>query len=253
MFIKVENIVFSYDKGKNVIDNVSFSLRKGETLAVVGASGSGKSTLLRINAGILPNNHNNLLQGQVIINNKSASEYLRGGKLSFMFQEPTLFPNLNVKENIELPLKINKQTNPDKINYIIEAVGLQKFKNYLPQNLSGGMKTRVSLARSFVTNPELLLLDEPFSSLDVAWRDALYSELMQLKGENDTTVILVTHDISEALKLSDKVLCLSFDGKILIEQTNNINGEMHKIIEEKIIEDHRLRKMNEKKNIISYN
>ncbi len=251
MFVSSQNISFSYEKEHEVLKNVSFSVEKGETLAIVGASGSGKSTILRIIAGILPNKSENLLKGHIYIDDNSSSEYLKKGKLSFMFQEPTLFPNLNVKENIEIPLRVKRQSNPDKINYLIDIVGLKSFEGFLPNNLSGGMKTRVALARSFITNPELLLLDEPFSSLDVAWRDALYSELIQLRNDNNTTVILVTHDISEALRLSNKVLCLSFDGKILIEQTSNINGNLHKLIEEKIIEDHRLRKINEKKNIIS--
>lgn len=251
MFLSCNNISFAYKPGKRVLESIGFSINKGETLSIVGASGSGKSTILRLLAGILPLNSQNQFVGTVSINNQSPEDYVRGGKLSFMFQEPTLFPNLSVKENISLPLKVKKRPDDKKVNHLIEIVGLNGFENYLPNDLSGGMKTRVALARSFVTNPELLLLDEPFSSLDIAWQDALYHELKELKSEFDTTVILVTHDITEAIELSNKIICLSIEGKILLEEANTRSKELHTLIEETIISDHQLRKLNEKKNHIS--
>lgn len=251
MFMELNNIYFSHIKGKTVLNNVSFSLQKGETLAIVGASGSGKSTILRLISGILPVAKKNELSGKILINNQSPAEYVKEGKLSFMFQEPTLFPNLSVKENIALPLKVKNQSDEKKVNHLIEIVGLSGFEDYLPKDLSGGMKTRVALARSFVTNPELLLLDEPFSSLDIAWQDALYYELKELKNEFSTTVVLVTHDITEAIALSDKIICLSIEGKILLEEANTRSKELHALIEGTIIRDHQLRKLNEKKNHIS--
>ena len=237
--------------GISVIRDISFNINKGETLAIVGASGSGKSTILRLIAGILPSGKQNQFSGKLSINSQVPAEYVKEGKLSFMFQEPTLFPNLSVKENISLPLKIKGKPDAKKVSYLIEIVGLSGFENYLPKDLSGGMKTRVALARSFVTNPEFLLLDEPFSSLDIAWQDALYHELNELKNEFGTTVVLVTHDISEAIALSDKIICLSIEGKILLEEANTKSKELHTLIEGKIIRDHQLRKLNEKKNHIS--
>lgn len=251
MFLQLKDISFAHIKDRPVLSDISFSINKGETLAIVGASGSGKSTILRLIAGILPATKQNQFSGNISISTQSTVNYVKEGKLSFMFQEPTLFPNLSVKENIALPLKVKKKPDEKKVNHLIDIVGLSGFENYLPKNLSGGMKTRVALARSFVTNPELLLLDEPFSSLDIAWQDALYHELKELKNESGTTVILVTHDIGEAIELSDKIICISVEGKILLEETNTKKGGLHSLIEETIIRDHQLRKLNEKKNHIS--
>ena len=259
MFINIKNLVFSYLlKAKLVLDDISLSIEKGETLAFVGASGSGKSTFLRILAGLIGKKKDNFLGGDIVIDTLTPLEYLKSRKLSFMFQEPALLPNCSVRKNVDLPLRIRgiqdgeaKKEFNKKVQEIIEIVGLSGYEDYLPKDLSGGMKTRTSLARSFVTNPELLLLDEPFSSLDCAWRDALYSELKQLRDENGTTIILVTHDIDEALSLSDKIVCLSHTGKILLTEKNNHHGNLAKLIQQIIIEDHQLRKFNEKKNPLS--
>lgn len=253
MYLNVKNISFSYNSSRKVLDNISFSVNKGETLAIVGASGSGKSTILRLIAGILPNGNQNEYTGIIEIDDKSPKDFLKNGKLSFMFQEPTLFPNLNVKENIEVPLKIKNNLDTTKITELIDTVGLNGFENYLPKDLSGGMKTRVSLARSFTTDPDLLLLDEPFSSLDIAWKDALYFELNELQIKHNTTIVLVTHDIKEALELSNKVLCISTDGKVLIEETSNEDGYLYDLIEKNIIEDHNLRNKSEEEDFIFNN
>lgn len=253
MYINVRNISFSYNNSRKVLDDISFSVIKGETLAIVGASGSGKSTILRLIAGILPEGTQNRFKGEIIVDDNSPIDFLKQGKLAFMFQEPTLFPNRNVKENIEIPMHIKNCLDNQKIDELIETVGLKGFENYLPKDLSGGMKTRVSLARSFVTNPDLLLLDEPFSSLDIAWKDALYFELNELQSKHNTTIVMVTHDIKEALELSDKVLCISTEGKVLIEETSNEDGYLFELIENKIIEDHNLRKRIEEKDIIYSN
>lgn len=229
---------------------MSFSLNKGETLAIVGVSGSGKSTILRLIAGLLPNKSNQLV-GSVKIKEESPSSYIKKGRLGFMFQEPTLFPNLTVKENIELPLQIKNQLDEKKILQLIETVGLKGYEGYLPKSLSGGMKTRVSLARSFVSNPELLLLDEPFSSLDIAWKDALYVELKELRNTYETTVVLVTHDILEAIELGDKIICISIEGKILLEENNIKDESLYSRIEETIINDHNLKRDSEKRTYIS--
>lgn len=215
MFIQVENIDFSYTPGTPVLRDVSFDLGKGETLAVVGASGCGKSTLLRIIAGILPQPGLHKLDGEVVINGRTADEYRRSGKLAFMFQEATLMPNLTVRDNIAFPLKIKGLRNDERINELIEAVGLSDFASYLPKHLSGGMKTRVALARSFVTGPELLLMDEPFAALDIAWKSKLYIELEVLAAQFATTVVFVTHDVQESLLLSDRLVVLGRFGKII--------------------------------------
>ncbi|MBK7233551.1 MAG: ATP-binding cassette domain-containing protein [Saprospiraceae bacterium] len=128
-----------------------------------------------------------------------------------MFQEATLMPHLTVRENIELPLKIKGSNSPQKIAELIKAVGLEEYANYLPQQLSGGMKTRVALARAFVTEPELLLLDEPFSALDIGWKSDLYKRLVSLFH---TTLVIVTHDVQEAILLADEIIVLNRKGSI---------------------------------------
>lgn len=239
MFVQLKNVEFSYGL-RQILNNISFSIEQGETVAVVGASGSGKSTLLRLISGILPH-LDNTFSGLVDINTITPGDYLRKSKLAFMFQRPTLFPNLSVKENIEMPLKIQRKIDKKKINNLIRTVGLKGYEDYLPKQLSGGMKTRVALARSFVTTPELLLLDEPFSSLDIAWKDTLYHELKQLVKSFNTTVVLVTHDINEAITLSDKIICLGKKGEVIFCANNDKTNALRFLVEEIIISDHALR------------
>jgi ABC-type nitrate/sulfonate/bicarbonate transport system ATPase subunit len=240
MFVSVNNLDFSFANGKSVLRDISVSLNKGETLAVVGASGCGKSTLLRILSGILPNNANQTVGGNITIKGVSPDEYRKLGKLAFMFQESTLMPNLSVRDNIAFPLKIKGLGLDQKVDALIDAVGLSDFADYLPSQLSGGMKTRVALARSFVTGPELLFLDEPFAALDIAWKSKLYRELEKLLEMHDTTVIFVTHDVQEALLLSDDVTVLSKEGSVsatyeivseksISQRVNDISGFMAEV------------------------
>lgn len=240
--IHAKDISFHYSEGKQVLQNISFDLEKGKTLAIVGASGCGKSTLLRIISGILPCTNSNRLHGTLLVENQTPDQYRQTGKLAFMFQEATLMPHLTVKENIELPLKIKGSNDPQKVADLIKAVGLEEYANYLPKQLSGGMKTRVALARSFSTKPELLLLDEPFSALDIAWKSKLYVELERLREVTSTTVVVVTHDVQEALLLSDYVLVMNKNGAIeskktiqssysITERVKDISGYMNSVYE----------------------
>lgn len=242
MFLNSQHLNFAYTEQKPVLNDITFSLAKGKTLAIVGASGCGKSTLLRILSGILPNTNDNSLQGDISIDNLAPDQYRQTGKLAFMFQEATLMPHLTVKQNIELPLKIKGNPSEQTTNNLIKAVGLEEYSKYLPKQLSGGMKTRVALSRSFSTNPELLLLDEPFSALDIAWKSKLYVELEKLREETDTTVVVVTHDVQEALLLADHVLVMNSFGGIetrkeiksdysIMQRVNNISGYMNSIYE----------------------
>ncbi|MCO5277378.1 MAG: ABC transporter ATP-binding protein [Saprospiraceae bacterium] len=219
MSFNVSNISFSYSKGKQqILKDISFDIDRGKTLGIIGVSGTGKSTLLRIIADFIDTKDKRNLNGSVSFENASVNRLKENGKLSFMFQEPTLMPNLNVGENIILPLKIMKTTFTEEAEKTIKLVGLQNFKESYPSELSGGMKTRVALARSFITNPELLLLDEPFSSLDIGWKNKLYEELKQLQNINNTTILIVSHDIEEVLKIADKIILIGYDGSIIYEK-----------------------------------
>ncbi len=248
MFLRFKNVCFFYGK-RPVLNKVSFEVRSGSVFAIVGSSGSGKSTILRLIAGLLQENNENILTGKILIDGKTPLEYQQSGLLTLMFQSPNLFPNLSVRENISLPLEIMKCSNMELVDQMLNVVGLSAEHNILPRKLSGGMKTRVALARAFITRPQLLLLDEPFTALDVAWKDALYAELKELSRRFQTTVILVTHDIEEATLLADKILCLGIDGQVITQQQNTGMVEQQAIIKGLIIKDHKLRKDYEK---ISY-
>jgi len=216
--VELRNLFFAYRENQNVLNDISFSLEKSQTVAIVGASGCGKSTLLRVISSLLPSNESHNLEGDIQIKGISPNEYRKTGRLSFMFQEATLMPNLTVQQNINFPQQIRGIKDRNKTLDLLKTVGLEKFSGYLPTQLSGGMKTRVALARSFITEPELILLDEPFSALDIAWKSKLYNELEDLKNRYQSTVILVTHDIQEALLLSDKIIVLKNNGKIMGEE-----------------------------------
>lgn len=214
--INIDNLCFYFNEKEQVLDDISLSLKKGSFLSILGASGSGKSTLLRILSNILPANKKDKITGTVTIFGNSTREYLNTGRLSFMFQEASLMPNLTVRQNISFPLKLRgKIIDEALVNELLEIVGLTKDEEKYPSQLSGGMKTRVSLARAFVTKPELLLLDEPFSALDVSWRYELYNYMQIFKNKFNTTVLLVTHDIQESVVLADELVILSQKGNIL--------------------------------------
>jgi len=231
MKVELENVSFGYDKDNIVLDGISFTIESSESISIVGSSGCGKSTLLRIICGLLPDLPHQKLLGQIhlgglnVISEKSKWKDERSkGILGFMFQEHSLLPNLTVGENIHLPLKIIGKSNGGEqlVSEYLKLTGLEKWKNELPSMLSGGMKTRTALARTFISQPKLLLLDEPFSSLDVVWKAKLYEEVRKLRNISATTTILVTHDIFEAIFFSDIIVVL---------------GDNHKIIEKVSIRD----------------
>lgn len=214
--ILINNLNFSFNQDQKILNNINLTIKKSDFLAILGASGSGKSTLLRVISNILPASKEDSLTGEITIFGKKTKEYLNTGKLSFMFQEPSLMPNLSVRQNIGFPLKLRgEKINNNLIDELLQVVGLTDHQTKYPSELSGGMKTRVSLARAFMTEPEVLLLDEPFSALDISWRYELYSYLEKVATRFNTTVILVTHDIQEAILLGDNITIFSKKGEIL--------------------------------------
>ncbi|MCB0782541.1 MAG: ATP-binding cassette domain-containing protein [Flavobacteriales bacterium] len=221
-FITVEDVHFAYGAGPAVLNGLSFNftLRKGQTLAVVGGSGSGKSTLLRLIAGLLPGEPQDRFQGRITVGGLSPVDYRRAGGLSFIFQDPTLLDHMTVEENIALPLLTNraKSDHANDLCTVMEVVGMQDHARRLPRELSGGMRTRVSLARAFVNAPDALLLDEPFSALDIAWKSRLYGYFMELRERYHTTSVLVTHDIQEAAILGDHVLVIGNNGQVVFDK-----------------------------------
>lgn len=206
--IQVRNVSAVFpngDGGLQALDNVSFLVWPQEFICVLGPSGSGKSTLLRILAGLL-----RPTAGEVFYGDERLDGPRRG--TGFVFQKANLMPWRSVLENITLPLEIAGTQHSQAVAWaqeMVELVGLQGFERVLPRDLSGGMAQRVAIARALVYDPDVLLLDEPFGALDALTRERMGSELLRIWQARRKTVVMVTHSISEALFLADRVLVLS--------------------------------------------
>lgn len=193
------------NSGLKALDDISFSVSTEQFVCVLGPSGCGKTTLLRTLAGLL-----SPTSGEVIFENSPLVSPRQ--KVGMVFQKANLMPWRTVLENILLPLEIQhvpQQEALEKAQALIELVGLIGFENSLPRDLSGGMAQRVAIARALIHEPDLLLLDEPFGSLDALTRERMGSELTRIWQARRKTVIMVTHSISESLFLADRVLVLS--------------------------------------------
>lgn len=187
-----------------VLQNINFNIKQGESIALLGASGCGKSTLLRIIAGL-----EREYQGELLFHD----EEIKGPsiKRGMAFQEPRLFPWLTIEENIAFGLKngLSKDDKRIAVEEHMELVGLTNFRNVLPHQLSGGMQQRASIARALVNKPEILLLDEPFGALDALTRSNMQRELLKIWSREKITMILVTHDIEEAILLADRIFVMT--------------------------------------------
>ena len=189
-----------YANGTCAISGLHTTAEQGEFVAIVGPSGTGKTTLLNIIAGIDSEFSGNVVFDENISNGKN---------ISFMFQDSRLLPWLTVQKNIELVLKKNTSQKQTRISELLQKVGLNGIAERYPNQLSGGMKRRVSMVRAFVNQPQLLLMDEPFQSLDAPTAQELRAMLLELWEETNCTVILVTHSLREALTMADRVVFLS--------------------------------------------
>lgn len=207
--ISFHNISYSYQSPEeytNAIHNLSFSIEPGEFISVIGPSGCGKSTLLSIIAGLLQPD-----SGEIIFSDQLyANDPIR--PIGYMLQSDSLFPFRTVYRNCILGLEINHaltKSNTDYVRRLLEDYGLTAFADRHPQELSGGMRQRAALIRTLALRPELLLLDEPFSSLDYQTRLTVSDDICNKIRSEGKTTILVTHDLAEAISLSDRVLVLS--------------------------------------------
>jgi NitT/TauT family transport system ATP-binding protein len=188
------------DRGTLAIEDLSFSVAAGEFVSIVGPSGCGKSTLLRIAAGLV-----SPTSGEVLLSRSPV-------EVSMVFQDSRLLPWMTVEKNVSLPLRAKRSLDAaraERLAGLLELVGLEEFAAHLPHQLSGGMQQRVGIARALSTDPDLLLLDEPFGALDALTREALNLELMGVWERTRPTVLLVTHSISEAVLLSNRVIVMS--------------------------------------------
>jgi NitT/TauT family transport system ATP-binding protein len=191
--------------------DIELSILPGEKVALIGRSGCGKSTLLHVIAGLLTPS-----SGCVRIHGHQVTR--PSAKWNMMFQRPSLYPWMTVRQNAELGLLFAGKKDPAKIDHLLELVGLSDKAEINVQSLSGGQQQRVALARSLATSPELLLLDEPFSALDAFTRSSLQDEVSQIADAQQLTLVIVTHDIEEAVAMADRVLIMAANpGRIVGE------------------------------------
>lgn len=209
--IELSNVGMSftdnYGQEITALQNINLKIKGGEFISLLGPSGCGKTTLLRIIADLIKPT-----QGIARISGMTPREIRLQQKFGIVFQSPVLFEWRTVKKNIELPLEImsfRKKERSERADKMLELVGLSKFANQYPQQLSGGMQQRVGIARAFAIKPEILLMDEPFSALDEFTKEKLQEDLLRIWRKTNKTVVFVTHNIAEAVYLSDRVCVLS--------------------------------------------
>lgn len=215
--ISYKNVSMEYPESGKVLDNLNFNIEKGEFFVIVGPSGSGKTTSLKLINRLIEQT-----DGDILFNNKKLKDYnlreLRL-KIGYVLQEIALFPNLTVFENISLipeMKKMDREIIDEKIDFLLNKVGLppKKYKDRFPEELSGGEKQRVGILRALISGPEILLMDEPFSALDPISRSNLQDLIKELHDEYKITTVFVTHDMSEAIKLADRI-CFMKEGKVI--------------------------------------
>ena len=203
MYLDIQKLVKYYNKDNPIIKELDFSVKKGEFVSFIGESGSGKTTFLKCLAGLEKINSGKITLNNKILNDKDIfiKPHLR--KIGLIFQDYPLFPHLNVLDNIKINLNESYYTNLD---YYIDLMGLTNLLKRFPHELSGGEQQRVSIARALVREPDLLLMDEPFSNLDFAIKSKIQNEIYKILKKTNTTTILVTHDIKDTFDISDKLL-----------------------------------------------
>ena len=217
--LKVENLTKIYGKGTTevvALDNVSFSVEKGEFVAIVGASGSGKSTLLHLIGGVdRPTSGKVYIDGKDIYSlNDDKLAIFRRRQVGLIYQFYNLIPILNVEENITLPLDLdNRKVDNKHLKQLLELLGLENRKTHLPNQLSGGQQQRTSIGRALITNPTIVLADEPTGNLDSKSSDEIVALLKKSNKEYKQTIIMITHNM-EIAKCADRIIKIE-DGKIV--------------------------------------
>lgn len=219
--LRVEKLCKEYGKGQTkvtALDNVSFSVEKGEFVAIVGASGSGKSTLLHLLGGVdRPTSGKVFIEGKDIYKlNDDGLAIFRRRQVGLIYQFYNLIPILNVEENITLPLSLDgREVNKSKLDELINLLGLNERRTHLPNELSGGQQQRTSIGRALITNPAIILADEPTGNLDSKSSDEVVALLKKSNKDFKQTIIMITHNL-EIAKVADRIITIE-DGKIVKE------------------------------------
>ena len=222
--LRVENLCKTYGKGKNevkALDNISFSVNKGEFIAIIGPSGSGKSTLLHILGGVdKPTSGKVFMNDQdIYVQNDEQLAIFRRRQVGLIYQFYNLIPILNVVENITLPLKLDgRKVNEERVNELLELLGLAERRKHLPSQLSGGQQQRVSIGRALINAPALVLADEPTGNLDSKSSQEIIGLLKHSNKKYGQTLIVITHDENIALQ-ADRIIRIA-DGQIVSDERN---------------------------------
>ena len=220
--------ITKYYEGGKIIEDVSLYVRKGENVALLGASGVGKTTLFNILSGL-----ENCDEGEVLLNGEVITN--TSGKVGYMQQSDLLLPFKKILKNVTIPLeiaKVEKKEAEEKAKTVLEEFGLGEYIDMYPSQLSGGMRQRVALARTFMLQKELVLMDEPFSALDAITRDGMQKWFKETVRRHNIATLFITHDIDEAILLSDRIYVMAgFVGKITAEfEVNKDTSELKKKI-----------------------
>lgn len=190
-----------------VLNNITFGIEDGEFLLIVGPTGCGKTTLVKLLIGLLAPT-----EGDIFINGENISQYTMEENISVVFQEDSLLPWRSVKKNIQLPLEINKEPKDyieGKSHEMIKLLELEEYENYMPAQLSAGMRQRVAIARSYATDPGIIIMDEPFGHFDSTSREYIEKMIIDVWQKTKATILFVTHNIEEAVFLASRIIVLS--------------------------------------------
>jgi NitT/TauT family transport system ATP-binding protein len=239
MYLQIKKLHKNFDtkEGKLVVlKDINMDIEQGEFICAVGASGSGKSTLLRQIAGLdFPSS------GEVKVDGKLVTG--PGPDRGMVFQHYTLYPWMNVQDNVEFGLKlqgVNKQARREKASYYLNVVGLTKFAKALPKQLSGGMKQRVAIARALTSEPKVMLMDEPFGALDIHTKESMHEFMLDLWQRTNLTVFMITHDVEEAVFLSNRIYALGArPGTVRREITVKLPERSHHVKRHATFHDYR--------------
>ncbi len=211
-FLTIQEVTYGYEKKGPVLQNIHWSIPQGQFHCLLGKSGCGKTTLLKLASGLLlPDEGTIALDHQQVKGPSPSSGYV--------FQAPTLLEWKTAMENILLPISLKRKPSPEDVDYarhLLDLMGLSGYQDQYPKQLSGGQQSRVAIARALIQRPAMLFLDEPFAALDAITREELQDDLLRLCQLNQTTVLFITHDIAEAVYLSDRVAVMA-EGKLVHE------------------------------------